>query len=57
MVSEVAADLADSEASTLAVKLDGRVIGAIQRSVLQQSGFQARRDHAQVRARLRRHVA
>jgi aminoglycoside 6'-N-acetyltransferase len=30
MVSEVAADLADSEASTLAVELDGRVIGAIQ---------------------------
>jgi len=30
MVSEVAADLADSEASTLAVELEGRVIGAIQ---------------------------
>jgi aminoglycoside 6'-N-acetyltransferase len=30
MVSEVAADLADSEAITLAVELDGRVVGAIQ---------------------------
>jgi aminoglycoside 6'-N-acetyltransferase len=30
MSSEVAADLADPDASTLAVELDGRVVGAIQ---------------------------
>jgi Acetyltransferases, including N-acetylases of ribosomal proteins len=30
MASEVAADLADPDASTLAVELDGRVVGAVQ---------------------------
>ena len=39
MASEVAADLADSEASTLAVELDGRVIGAIQWSAALEADY------------------
>jgi aminoglycoside 6'-N-acetyltransferase len=39
MTSEVAADLADSEAVTLAVELDGRVVGAIQWSAETEADY------------------
>jgi aminoglycoside 6'-N-acetyltransferase len=39
MASEVAADLADSEAETLAVELDGRVVGAIQWSAETETDY------------------
>jgi aminoglycoside 6'-N-acetyltransferase len=39
MVAEVTADLADQEASTLAVELDGRVVGAIQWSAETEADY------------------